>query len=107
MMLVVSPRKSECSVGIEIQPPPGRRPDGAREVEPNQAVDEARAHTHAGERPGERQPLARTRASDVGEKHDAGGRPAIRQLEARAPKGVAARRVPTVAAHGARPAEVP
>src|SRR5882672_2503377 len=97
---------SERCVGIEIQTPTGRRPDSACEVEPNQPVDEARADAHSDERPGERELLARTGATHVGEQHDARGGPAVRELEPRAPERVAARRVAAVAAQRARPAEV-
>src|SRR3989449_5986853 len=107
MKRAVLRRKLERCVGIQIQTPTGRRPDGARDIEPDQPVDEARAHADADEGPGQRELLARTRASHVGEHHDARGGPAVRQLEPRAPKRVAARRVAAVAAQGSWPAEVP
>src|SRR3989441_4798930 len=107
MKRAVLRRKSERCVGIQIQTPTGRRPDSTREIEPDHPVDEARAHAAAGEGPGQRELLARTRASHAGEEHDARSGPTVRKLEPRAPKRVAARRVAAIAAQGSRPAEVP
>src|SRR2546428_10966967 len=100
-------RKSECCVGIEIQTPAGRRPQSPGHIEAEESVDEARAHADAGQRPDEREVLARAGASDVREQHHACGRPTIRELEARAPERVAAGRIPAIAANRAGAAEIP
>src|SRR5882762_7710885 len=98
---------SKRSVGIEIQTPTGRRSDRAGEIEPDQSVHEARADADSGEGPRQRKLFTRTGAPDVREQHDARRRPAVRQLEAGAPKRVAAGRVAAVATQGPWPAEVP
>src|SRR2546426_3087358 len=99
--------KSECGVGIEIQTPTGRRSDRAGEIEPDQSVHEARADAHSGEGPRHRKLFARTGAPDVGEQHDARRRPAVRELEAGAPKHAAAGRGTAVAPQGPRAAQGP
>src|SRR6266550_6703578 len=48
------PAQLQRCVGIEIQTPPSRRPDGARQVQAHQPVEEARPDAHARQRPRER-----------------------------------------------------
>src|SRR5438552_15418853 len=91
-------RKSECCVGIEIQTPAGRRPQSPGHIEAEESVDEARAHADAGQRPDEREVIARAGASDVREQNHECCRPTIRVLEARAPELAAAGRVLAMAA---------
>src|SRR5947209_6059948 len=97
----------QSSVAVNIQPPTCRRLRGTREVDAYQTIDEAHTGTDAGERPDEREVLARAGVPYVGEDHGSCRGPAVRKLETAAPECVAARSVAVVPAHRAGAAEIP
>src|SRR5437588_8633865 len=99
--------KSKRGVSIEIQPPFPGRLHRAAYIETHQAVEKAHAGPDAREWPPPREAIARARAADVPEQHDAGARPRVRQLETAAPKGVADRCRATIAAQRAGSTQIP